>query len=70
MVRTIFKSVPRAELARIVSKGVAALADPANYSSFELTIDTNGDESSIERVKMDDKKETKPSSISTFLPEG
>lgn len=70
MVRTTFKSVPRAELARIITKGIAALADPANYSNFELSIDTDGDESTIERVKMEVAKENKPNSISAFLPEG
>lgn len=38
--RTVFKRVPRAQLAQLAENAIRALADPTAYSTFELTIDT------------------------------
>lgn len=38
--RTVFKRCPRAQLAQLAENAIRALADPAAYSTFELTIDT------------------------------
>lgn len=38
--RTVFKRVPRAQLAQLAENAIRALADPTSYSTFELTIDT------------------------------
>lgn len=49
--RTVFKSVPRKQLVGLVKKAIDALSDDRNFSTFELSIDTDGDESSIEVIK-------------------
>ena len=51
MIRTIFKNVPRKQLAEIVKKAIEALYDSKNYETFEFSIDTDGDESSVEIIK-------------------
>jgi len=51
MTRTIFKNVPRKQLAEIAKKAIEAFADSKNYDTFEFSLDTDGDESSIEIIK-------------------
>jgi hypothetical protein len=51
MTRTIFKKVPRKQLADLVKRAVDALSDSRNYDTFEVSIDTDGGESSIEVIK-------------------
>lgn len=51
MTRTIFKNVPRKQLVKIARMIIDGLADEKNYETFELAIDTDGDESSVEIIK-------------------
>lgn len=51
MIRTIFHSVSREQAAKIACMIINALADSKNYETFKLTIDTDGDESSVEIIK-------------------
>ena len=50
MTRTIFKNVPRKQLVEIIHKAIEALANN-NCETFEFSLDTDGDESSIEIIK-------------------
>ena len=50
MTRTDFKNVPREQLVKIIHKAIDALANN-NCEMFEFSLDTDGDESSIEIIK-------------------
>lgn len=49
--RTVFKNVTRKQLAELIKKAIDALSDSRKFNTFELTIDTEGDESSMEIIK-------------------
>lgn len=51
MTKTVFKNLPRKQLAEIVKKAIDALSDSKNYDMFEFSLDTDGDESSVEIIK-------------------
>lgn len=53
MIRYNFTKVSRAALTKIVQNGIIALADKANFDTFTLTLDMDGDESDIEVIKGD-----------------
>ena len=49
--KTVFKNLPRKQLADIVHKAINALADSRCYDTFEFEIFTDGDESTVEIIK-------------------
>lgn len=51
MTKTVFKNVSRSQLELIIANATKALNDKRNFKSFEFSIYTDGDESSIEIIK-------------------
>ena len=51
VIRYKFNKVSREQLTKIAVNAINALADKRNFETFVLTLDIDGDESSIEVIK-------------------